>query len=139
MPVFLLLASYLSLMLLTAAAPLVSRAGVLELTVTDESGEPVPCRVLVRPRGGDCVVPAGATELAIGPDRWFVSSGRSAIAVPDGKALLRIERGLEFRRIKQDVEVAGTTPRTVTLQRWINIKRRGYRCEIGRASCRERV
>ncbi len=70
--------------------------GTLELVVVDGNETEVPCRVLVRPLGGDCLLPGGATELAIGPDRWFMAAGRVRLPVPAGKVEIRVERGLEY-------------------------------------------
>ena len=82
-----------------------ARGGELELSVLSEAGEPIPCRVVVR-AGSRSFVPEGATTLETGPDRWFMSSGRSRVTVPDGEVLVRVERGLEYVRLKQMVRVA---------------------------------
>ncbi|MHC4402932.1 MAG: CehA/McbA family metallohydrolase domain-containing protein [Planctomycetota bacterium] len=106
-----------------------ARAGTLELRVVDEQGASLPCRVLVRTPSGTCVVPEGAVVLEIGRDRWFMSPGRSEIEVPEGDVELRVERGLEYVRSKESIEVAGpTTSKTVTLRRWVDMKHRGYLC-----------
>ena len=101
-------------------------ADVLELEVIDGAGHRLPCRVLVRPEGGECVVPEAATELRIGPDRWFMSDGRSRLEVPAGRVLVRVERGLESARVKRHLEVSGSRSERVTLRGWIDMRRRGY-------------
>lgn len=106
----------------------VAKGGTFELAVTDESGKPVPCRVSVDTPGGDRFVPEGATQLEFGPNRWFISPGRSRLEVPDGEVLLRVERGTEYVRIKETVEVLGTTSKTVQLRRWVDMKQHGYMC-----------
>ena len=100
--------------------------GSLELQVRDDSGEEVPCRVLVRPHGGDCVVPEGAVELVIGPDRWFTAPGQVLVEVPEGDVEIRVERGLEYAPFRNTLRVSGATTEIVTLNRWINMKERGY-------------
>jgi len=104
-------------------------AARLALSVVDASGKPLACRVLVRPAGGDCLVPDGATDLVIGPDRWFMSAGKVELDVPVGSLELRVEHGLEYKRIKQTLDVPhrGLT-RTLRPERWIDMHKLGYRC-----------
>ena len=80
-------------------------AGVLELTIQDESGENLPCRILIRPEGKECLAPDGAVTLLIGPDLWFYSDGKEQLQVPAGKTLLRVEHGLEFHRFKEEIDL----------------------------------
>lgn len=123
-------AALLALALLVVLASLAaeSRAATLELRVVDEGGRPLPCRVAVRPTQGPGLVPEGAVELPIGPERWFISPGESMLAVPAGKLQLWIECGLEFVRFKETIDVAEPrATRTVTLKRWIDMGGRGYR------------
>jgi hypothetical protein len=115
-------------LLLCAGESVVANAGVFELTVTDESGKPVPCRVSVRAPGGEGFAPEGATQLEFGPNRWFISSGHSKLEVPEREILLRIERGPEYVRIKESMRILGDTSKTVQLHRWVNMERRGYLC-----------
>lgn len=104
-------------------------AAVLDLEIVDERDRPVPARVLVRPAGGECVVPEGAVELRVGPDRWFMSAGKSRVEVPVGGVQVRVERGLEYVRYKQDMEVSGPeTALPVVLRRWVDMHGRGYLC-----------
>jgi len=112
-------------MILTGTACSVEQS--LDLQILDESGQEIPCRVLIRPSGGDCIVPEGATELDIGPDRWFMSSGRVKVEVEPGEIEVRIERGLEHSPFKGTFQVSGASPmKKVVLQRWIDMKQRGY-------------
>ena len=85
-------------------------AAVLDLQIVDEGGSPLPARVLLRPHGAECVVPEGAVELRVGPDRWFMTPGDSEVDVPVGRVQIRVEHGVEYVRYKQDVEISG--PRT---------------------------
>ncbi len=116
-------------MILLAASAMKVPAAVLELEVVDEQGDPLPARVLVRPRGGECVVPEDAVQLRIGVDCWFMSSGKSRVEVPAGRAEVRVERGLEYVREKQNVEVSEPrASRQIVLRRWVDMSERGYLC-----------
>jgi hypothetical protein len=46
-----------------------TQCATLELSVNDEAGHPIPCRVLVRPFDAECVIPRDAVELKSGPDQ----------------------------------------------------------------------
>jgi len=101
--------------------------GTLELQVVDETGRSVPCRVLIRPMGGECLVPEEATELEIGPDRWFMTAGQVQLKVPSGAIEVRVERGLEYSPIKETFQMGGSDfAKTVTLNRWVDMQKRGY-------------
>ncbi len=116
-------------------------AGTLLLSITDESGAPVPARAEVRgadgtfyvaedalPVGGDCDMSdlgAGLTDLAsvlaTFSDRvengytgstQFYSDGASSIRVPPGTTRVRIFKGPEYRAATESVEVpSGSTTR----------------------------
>ena len=73
-------------------------AAKLNIEVMGEDERSIPCRMLVRLQDGNCVVPEGATELKIGPDRWFVSPGQSTLSVTGDGVEIRIERGLELHK-----------------------------------------
>jgi len=115
-------------LLLVACESLVARAGSFEFTVTDASGKPLPCRVSIQAPGGEGFVPQGAVELEFGPQRWFISPGYGKLEIPDGEVQLRIERGTEYQRIKEKVQIQGATEKTFQLRRWVDMKRRGYLC-----------
>ncbi len=101
-----------------------------DLRVVDEAGSPLPSRVLVRTADGKCITPKSAAGvLAIGRDRWFASTGRTQLDIPEGAIELRVERGHEFVRHKERVAVVGTKHEmTVRLKRWIDMRKRGYLC-----------
>jgi hypothetical protein len=104
-------------------------AGVLELTIQDESGENLPCCILIRPEGQECFAPEDAITLRIGPDLWFHSNGKEQLPVPAGKILLRLEHGLEFPRFKEEIDISPSGIRKlITLKRWIDLKKHGYWC-----------
>jgi len=63
------------------------------------------------------------------PDKWFACAGNAVVEVREGAILLRVERGLEYVRFKQEIEVnAPETTKTVTLRRWVDMRSRGYLC-----------
>jgi hypothetical protein len=103
------------------------KAAMFQLAVVDEASQPLPCRVLARLADGNCAVPAGATVLRIGPDRWFMCSGKAELNVDEGPVELRVERGLEYSRFKVTLPVSGpNTSQQVILKRWINLRELGY-------------
>ncbi len=116
----------LSVIALSTRAP--ARGAKLTLNIIDETGVPLPCRVLIRPANGECIVPGDAIKIPTPPDQWFACPGKVTLEVPDGRVLVRVERGLEFERYKQEIEVEGSTTETVRLTRWINMRSKGYLC-----------
>jgi hypothetical protein len=99
----------------------------LELRVQDGQGNRLPCRLLVRQVGGASFVPEDATELAIGPDRWFFSPGQTRLSLPTGPVEVRAEHGPEYPVFKDrfDLTEAATT-KTIRLDRWIHMRELGY-------------
>ncbi len=106
-----------------------SEAARLTIQVVTEDGQQLPCRLLVRPRGQECVIADNAVSLDIGPDRWMMSTGQTEIDVPAGPVTLRVEHGLEFERFKQEIDVpASGHTQQIVLKRWINMHELGYVC-----------
>ena len=104
---------------------------VLELVITDaETQQPTPARVRLRDASGNDHVPAGAVEVPIGPDRWFVSGGTVSLAVPAGRMNLRVERGPEYDPVCETIEIAPepVVHHRAVLKRWINMGKLGYLC-----------
>jgi hypothetical protein len=119
------LRSALALTALLASS--VAHAGSFELTVIDESGNPLPCRVLIKSEADESFTPEKATTLQTGRDEWFVSPGNTQLNVSEGRLLLRVEHGLEYVRFKERIDVPATgVKKTVRLRRWVNMKQRGY-------------
>jgi hypothetical protein len=110
--------------------PALANAGALTLEIVDAATkQPVPARVQVRDATGKDHAPPDALTMKIGePAMWFVSPGRSELAVPAGPTELRVERGTEYRPIKRTITVADTGPQTerVLLERWTDMRQRGY-------------
>ena len=105
----------------------VSTAAPRRIELLDESGAPIPARILVQPAGGEAVLPEAAVVMPIGDDRWVYAQGTIEVDVPAGVVELRAERGLEYRRVKRQITVpaSGATER-VLLSRWIDMRSRGY-------------
>ena len=88
------------------------------LSIVDAgTGKPIAARVLVRDTAGRNYVPPGAVEVRIAPDRWFVAKG--PVTLPAGDYSIRVEQGLEYRPVE-------TSKRRIALERWINMRERGY-------------
>ena len=140
-----LLSIYIALASL-AAVQETDLEGQLELIVLDAStGRRVAARVRLRDafgrdhvppqereerrRHGKLLVTAGTVE-PLEVDRWFISAGSVSVRVPAGKMLIRVERGLEYRPVLETVEIleGGVTTHEIGLQRWINLRERGYVC-----------
>lgn len=107
-------------------------AAMLDVSVVEEGSKTPPvARVLIRDAGGKDHVPGGATVVAVGKkDRWFVAAGAAKVEVPAGKVEIRVERGTEYRPVKEAIEVAeGRGNRfEARLRRWIDMRQRGYLC-----------
>ncbi len=120
------------LLLVTAGTGLAAphgKAGTLELTVIDKAtGKPVPARVRVRDVQGQDHVPPEAVTLKIVKDQWFYTAGAEQIELPAGEAIVRVERGTEYRPIKTTIKVpdTGTVRFEAGLERWIDMRARGY-------------
>lgn len=100
-------------------------AGQIDLSIVDAATRrPVPARVLIADSNGKSYAPEEAAPVPIGPDRWFVSDGTVHLTVPARVAFIRVERGTEYRPFTGTVDVPGK--RTVQLQRWIDMRARGY-------------
>lgn len=115
------------LVLLMHAVSAASASRPFELTVVDESGDLLPCRVLVKTDQGQCVVATNATTLETGRDLWFMSPGRAKLSIPSGRVLLRVEHGPEYICFKRWIDVPEVgAQKTVRLRRWVNMMRHGY-------------
>ena len=103
--------------------------GTLKLSVIDEATDlQVPARVRICDRFDQDYLPPDSVVVPIAQDRWFVCSGERNMKVPAGMALIRVERGTEYRPSIQKIEIkAGQTLRhKVKLERWINMWEHGY-------------
>jgi hypothetical protein len=90
---------------------------VLELVITDSvTQQPTPARVRLRDAAGRDYAPAGAVEVPIGPDRWFITEGTVRLGVPAGRMDLRVERGTEYEPVCKTIE-AGPGPVSFELLR----------------------
>jgi hypothetical protein len=101
--------------------------GTLKLTIREKAsagdGPPVPARVhLTGPDGK----PVRAAGLPFFHDH-LNCDGSLNIEVPPGAYRYTVERGPEYRRVSGAVEVAnGTASRAVVLERWIDLKEKGW-------------
>ena len=107
----------------------IGKAAVLELSVTDaQTGKSVPARVRVRDANGKDHIPPNAVKLKMVKDQWFYTAGSEQLDLPAGETIIRIERGTEYKPIKTTVTVphTGSTRYEGKLQRWIDMRKRGY-------------
>lgn len=110
-----------------------ARAATFELRVEDERGVRLPCRVHLQDEHSSSVVPKGdgVVTVPIGPQTWFVTGGEVRIPNVSGNVELRVERGLEFVRYRERLEINENpelVKHTVVLKRWIHMRERGYLC-----------
>jgi len=120
---------FIILGVINISAALAEGESVLELTVIDASiGKKVPVRLLIRDHSGKDHIPNGAVVVLIAEDKWFVADGCVRLEVPAGSVLIRAERGLEYRPVKQKITIASgeVKKHQIKLQRWINMRKRGY-------------
>jgi len=103
--------------------------GILKLSVIDgATGLQVPARLRVRDRFDKDHTPSDSVVVPIAHDRWFVCPGEMRMRVPAGTVSVRVERGAEYRPIIQTakIEAGQTLRREVRLERWIDMRERGY-------------
>ncbi|HUE13467.1 MAG TPA: CehA/McbA family metallohydrolase [Planctomycetaceae bacterium] len=81
-----------------------ARGGTLALSVVDDSGASMPCRIFLKDAADK---PVRAPGLPFWRDH-FVCSGRVAFDIPAGRYAYEIERGPEFRRLAGAVDVPAT-------------------------------
>ncbi|MHC4226219.1 MAG: CehA/McbA family metallohydrolase [Planctomycetota bacterium] len=117
------------LCLLCGADALAEEVAVLELFVVDAStGRAVPARIRLRDRSGKDHIAPGAPVIPIARDKWFPADGSVRIELPVGPVSIRVERGLEYKPIKDTIIVAAgqRVRRRIELHRWINVREHGY-------------
>ncbi len=114
-----------------------SAAAKLKIQIVDSGGKPVWARLEVRDAAGkmhqpafslrdlDAHVPPGGGSWYLGS---FVVDGKSTLEVPPGAYTVIAERGTEYTRVEQQVEVNDSEPAQVVLspQPWIRMNQRGW-------------
>ena len=107
----------------------VADAATLELTTLGESGELLPCRVLVRGSDGRCI--CLLTPSRCRPRKISGSCPAADAASRYRRARRRFESNTDSSscRIKERIRVASRSEsRTYRLRRWVDMKQRGYLC-----------
>ena len=124
-------------LLILVALSVETWAAELHLNSLDESGQAVWTRFEVRGADGEMYQPANALRDRTARNReggqpWyigsFVAKGDSVVELPAGNYTVVAERGPEFARFQQNVEVREEKPAKVEvrLNRWINMSERGW-------------
>ena len=103
--------------------------GTMTLSIRDAgTGRTLPARIRVRDSEGIDHLPAEAVVVSIAEDRWFCSDGSTTLEVPAGPLEIRVERGKEYRPVKQRIRMSEERQHeSIELHRWIDMGERGYR------------
>lgn len=99
------------------------------MAITDhDTGRAVTARCYLTDSAGKFWSPAGALNYVKPPERHFVAQGGFTISLPAGKYTLTVERGLEYRPARREIEIrsAETHEEKVELTRWVNMNARGW-------------
>ncbi|MBI4584875.1 MAG: CehA/McbA family metallohydrolase [Planctomycetes bacterium] len=108
-----------------ALAPFLPAQGLLNLAVYESDPNiPLPCRVHLAGTDGK---PVRAPDLPFWHDH-FVCGGKISLPLPDGKYSMAIERGLEYRRIRETFEIkaGGAVEKQIQLKRWADLASDGW-------------
>jgi hypothetical protein len=112
------------LLLALAAFPLLSFSA-LELRIVDaRSGRTIPARVLIQDSLNHYYLPPDAVPVPIGPERWFASAGEVHVDPGAKTVTVRVERGPEYKIFRGTID--GASKQTIGLERWIDMRARGY-------------
>jgi hypothetical protein len=103
--------------------------GILSVKIIDdETSGPVSARCYLTDRAGRNWAPPGLITYVKPPEVHFIAPGQFEISLPPGIYVLRVMRGTEYRRRTKEIEIhAGDIHcERFNLQRWINMKGRGW-------------
>jgi hypothetical protein len=104
------------------------------------TGQPTPCRIRFTDAAGRYYAPLGRlTKFAMGDNEdvggnvcylgkeYAYIDGQCEILLPAGKVLVEISKGPEYRPVCQEIDyVAGKLALRFTLERWIDLRRKGW-------------
>ena len=105
------------------------RPGRVNVAVTDESGDPIPCKLDFEPLEGSSAVVFGPDSADSGvKNLYYAHDGRCSQAMPAGRYDLLISRGPEFDTVSRTVtipeggavDVSATLVRSVETPGWIS-------------------
>lgn len=106
--------------------------GTLVVNILDEGGDLVPFRAYLTDSAGDAVLPPGITnytKINNGvEEQHILADGSLTCALPDGRYKLQIDRGLEWFRHEQFIDIHGDrrTEESITLRRWVDMNALGW-------------
>ena len=113
----------------------------------DSTGQPTPVRIRFSDAAGNYYAPFGrltdfATgvnedvggNLQFGKTKNAVIDGACEIALPPGPITIAISKGFEYRPIRQEIHLKeGQLALRFTLERWLNLRQKGWYSGDGRA------
>lgn len=106
----------------------VLREGQLEVTVVDEKGTPLPCRLTLVDAAGalQTVAPPREKRLAVRPGVIYSAPQRVTLGVPAGKYTIYAGRGPEYSLAQEKVEVSAGGTQSVRLALRREVDTPGY-------------
>ena len=102
----------------------------LSVSIKDAAGRPLAAKVNLKGADGEFHAPEGAilkSKRALGSP-YFYCEGSFSLPLPPGRTRLEVRRGLEYRVIRKDVELAlgSESHLEPRLRRWIDMKAQGW-------------
>ena len=114
---------FLSLFLLPIAVVAVAKPVEVEIAILDRAtNQPIPCRVHLKDTAGK---PVKAPGLPFWFDH-FVCRGSVQLLLEPGKYTIEVERGPEYRRITDAIELKDKRRVTYELQRQVDMAKEGW-------------
>ena len=103
------------------------KPGTLEVSVTS-GGQPTAARVYIVDSGGHAYRIPGAVSYARRDEVNSTIDGVASLQVPPGKYHVRAEKGMEYRKAEQDIEITVGQEDQVTLDiaRFTDMNKRGW-------------
>lgn len=113
----------------TITSHVLAAEGRIVVRVVNEQGDPTAVRAWVDANGQRLFQPASPeTATPYARDRSFSCDGEFTMVIPQGKAIVHIEKGKEFlpQEITVNVTAEETLEKTIQIRRWINMPENGW-------------
>jgi hypothetical protein len=93
-----------------------------------ETGRPLEARVSVLESSGYCRAPDGSIHKVGGGDPFFYADGSFEVDLRVGQADVTVERGTEYRTLRQSLDIPhdGVVDLDLPLERWIHLPSTGW-------------